>query len=579
MANNPSTESSSSGLHESTPPSEIQLHIRGVPFSLDKELVASKSSKLAMLFNKKLHEDISYHLRDIPANPETFELVARFCHGFELNISVVNVVPLACLAHYLGMTESHCQNNLLNKTFAFFEQRVLPRWNNTVKALLTVEYVLQHATRLGLVDACFESIIAMAKAKPSLLGEQIDNRTFEDDDSENNDENGCDYKPNARRKLFVLDSPSENLTSLSLRLYEPLIYAMIRRGVPSEYIAASLSQYFTKWVIPNAEKEDVPILKRNSRREMIEAIERLLPTESGLVPCTILFQMLYSAIFLEAKHDCRNGFEIRIGKQLDEATCKDLLIPSQGYAKEVKYDIECVKRILKNFYANYSRVDLFGLVRVAELLEEFLAEIATDIDLKTNTFVSLAEMSIAASEGTQRNSDGIYRAIDVYLDTHKYLTESEKEGICQVLDYHKLSFEACSHAMQNERLPLRTVVQVLFASQLHLKETVIREVNGSTLSLGNKEEDEEEEEEAGEEGRVSGGGAGEEVRMEMEKMGNKVMELERECSLMRREIEVKKEKGSNMWRELKRKLGCGSSTHERNSQVMKKKKVHPRHGV
>ena len=60
----------------------------------------------------------------------------------------------------------------------------------------------------------------------------------------------------------------------------------------------------------------------------------------------------------------------------------------------------------------------------------------------------------------------------------------------------------------------------------------------------------------------------EEVRSEMEKMGIKIMELEKECCTRRQEIQnacsnykSKKEK-TNLWKKMKRKLGCMSSTHD-----------------
>jgi len=40
------------------------------------------------------------------------------------------------------------------------------------------------------------------------------------------------------------------------------------------------------------------------------------------------------------------------------------------------------------------------------------------------------------------------------------------------MNCQKLSLEACTHAAQNERLPLRVVVQVLFFEQLRLRTTV-----------------------------------------------------------------------------------------------------------
>lgn len=45
------------------------------------------------------------------------------------------------------------------------------------------------------------------------------------------------------------------------------------------------------------------------------------------------------------------------------------------------------------------------------------------------------------------------------------MTKSEKKRICQLMNCRKLSAEACAHAVQNERLPLRVVVQVLFFEQ------------------------------------------------------------------------------------------------------------------
>ena len=41
------------------------------------------------------------------------------------------------------------------------------------------------------------------------------------------------------------------------------------------------------------------------------------------------------------------------------------------------------------------------------------------------------------------------------------------------MDCQKLSLEACTHAAQNERLPLRVIVQVLFFEQLQLRSSIV----------------------------------------------------------------------------------------------------------
>ncbi|KAJ0547431.1 putative BTB/POZ domain, NPH3 domain, NPH3/RPT2-like family protein [Helianthus annuus] len=554
---------------------DVQVIVGGTPFNLHRDLLAARSSKLCKLFKENPDEDLSHLLSDIPTSPQIFEIMARFCYNFQVNLTPENVIAVSCLACYLGMTEAHSPHNLLNQALSFFEHEVITGWNESIRSLKAIDNptLLQQAVQLGLIDGCMDSIINKALDNPLLLGEPIKNPVLDDDESV--------YKPNAKRQLFVLDWKSEDLslTSLHLQFYEPIIRGMIQCKMGSNYIASNLYQYAKRWVFldpKETDEEDTSSSEgdcSNSKRVAIEAIERLLPHDRGVLPCALLSEMLQYATVLEASDNCRDGFEVRIGRQLDMADVNDLLIPSQGYSKEEKYDTECVRRILKHFYHNFSGKDQCGgLNLVAELVEDFLGEVANDIDLKKDSFTSLAEMSIAASEGTQRTSDGIYRAIDIYLNKHKYLTESEREEICAVLECNKLSAEACEHAAQNERLPVRVAVQVLFVGQLHLRETITKEVAAPEERSKKSEEEDDDEDE-----KVMG---------ELEKMSSKVMELEKECVVMRREIQrgcymrksnkIEKEK-TNVWREMKRKLGCISSLNRNNCHVKKKKKkVHPR---
>lgn len=48
---------------------------------------------------------------------------------------------------------------------------------------------------------------------------------------------------------------------------------------------------------------------------------------------------------------------------------------------------------------------------------------------------------------------------------HSGLTKQERKLLCRLIDSRKLSPEACLHASQNERLPVRAVVQVLLSEQ------------------------------------------------------------------------------------------------------------------
>ena len=55
------------------------------------------------------------------------------------------------------------------------------------------------------------------------------------------------------------------------------------------------------------------------------------------------------------------------------------------------------------------------------------------------------------------------------MQAHLWLSDKEKEELCNIIDFQKLSIDACAHASQNERLPLRIVLQVLFFEQMHLR--------------------------------------------------------------------------------------------------------------
>lgn len=48
----------------------------------------------------------------------------------------------------------------------------------------------------------------------------------------------------------------------------------------------------------------------------------------------------------------------------------------------------------------------------------------------------------------------------------------EKKKVCSVMDCQKLSREACAHAAQNDRLPVQTVVQVLYYEQQRLRDAM-----------------------------------------------------------------------------------------------------------
>uniref|UniRef100_A0A7C9D596 NPH3 domain-containing protein n=1 Tax=Opuntia streptacantha TaxID=393608 RepID=A0A7C9D596_OPUST len=143
------------------------------------------------------------------------------------------------------------------------------------------------------------------------------------------------------------------------------------------------------------------------------------------------------------------------------------------------------------------------------------------------------------------------------------------------MNCQKLTLEACTHAAQNERLPVRTVVQVIFFEQLQLRHAIAgtligshcnerentciaatRKVAESLSSSSSKWR------EAMRENQV--------LRLDMDSMRNRVKELERECSTMKKVIEKIDMVGNNNLRNengkgWRSKLGCKFTTKVCNS--------------
>ncbi|CAI0405604.1 unnamed protein product [Linum tenue] len=66
------------------------------------------------------------------------------------------------------------------------------------------------------------------------------------------------------------------------------------------------------------------------------------------------------------------------------------------------------------------------------------------------------------------------------MSAHPGISDMERKKVCSVMDCQKLSREACAHAAQNDRLPVQTVVQVLYYEQQRLRDTIDNDNNTPT---------------------------------------------------------------------------------------------------
>ncbi|KAJ1267131.1 hypothetical protein BS78_07G032900 [Paspalum vaginatum] len=553
-------------------PSDITVVVGEQSFHLHKFPLLSKSGLLERHIRDKIDkgdDSCVIDLSDIPGGPKAFELAAKFCYGVKFEMTASNVVHLRCAADYLEMTEEISEGNLIAQTENFLTQTVLRSWKDSFKALQTCDDVLDIAERLQIVKRCVDSIATRSCSDPDLFGWPVA-QYGGPMQSPGGSLLWNGISTGARPRNSSPDWWYDDVSCLSLPLYKRLISAMEYRGISQEVIVGSLNHY-AKRRLPGLNRRksisDVSnclsltsltsIPSEDDQKYLLEEIDRLLPFQRGVTSCKLLFGLLRTAIFLKASPSCVSNLERRIGWQLDQASLEDLLIPNISDSVETLYDVESVQRIVDHFLAMDQETggaspgigedgqmlaspSLMPMTMVAKLIDGYLAEVASDVNLKLPKFRSLAA---AIPDYARPIDDGLYRAIDIYLKAHPHLSEPEKEELCRVMDCQKLSLEACTHAAQNERLPLRIIVQVLFFEQLQLRSSIAEclmvseplDGAGASRQLGGLPV-------SGEQHR---GGAGwplaaresQTLREGMDTMKHRVAELEKECSAMRQDIE------------------------------------------
>ncbi|KAG0455380.1 hypothetical protein HPP92_024672 [Vanilla planifolia] len=375
------------------------------------------------------------------------------------------------------MTDQYAVESLASRLETFIEGVVCKSLEMSVEVLHQCENLLPLSEDLKIVGRCIDAIVSKACA------EQIASSFSR-----------LEYSSSGRLHMSKQAKNSgdwwlEDLSILRVDFYQRVIEAMKCRGVRPESIGASLvhfaEKYFKKepniWnILIDPKVEPVSNSFACEGRLVIESIVSLLPAEKHAVQIGFLFGLLRSAMMFDCTMSCRLTLERRVGSQLEMATLDDLLIPSFQHAGDTLFDVDTVHRILVVFSqqddsedddSGYGSDSLnhssqSSLVKVANLVDNYLAEIAPDANLKLANFIAIVDILPGFARATD---DGLYRAVDIYLKAHQELSDSERRRLCKVIDFQKLSLEASGHAAQNERLPLQATVQVLYMEQLRLR--------------------------------------------------------------------------------------------------------------
>uniref|UniRef100_A0A453D764 NPH3 domain-containing protein n=1 Tax=Aegilops tauschii subsp. strangulata TaxID=200361 RepID=A0A453D764_AEGTS len=435
------------------------------------------------------------------------------------------------------MTEEHSEDNLAARTEAYLSQSVLRHPGEATKALKSCEELLPHAEELGIAARCVDAIAARSSATSlSWFGD---------------------------------------LAVLGLHMYKRVMAAMAaRKDVRTEALEGCLVSY-AKATLPGLSRSmrwrraSAPVSSEVEQRDLLEVVVASLPADKGsgsVVTAKFLFALLRTAHILRASDAARAAIERKAATQLEQATVEDVLIPSYSGAAETLYDVDYVERVARHFLAEEevgedeasssaaiteeeaaarttaSRPSAVAMVQVGKLVDNYLADLASDANLKPTKF---CELALAMPDHARIYDDGVYRAVDIYLKAHPRLTAEERDRVCGVVDCRKLTVEACTHAAQNERLLLRAVLQVLFSEQLQLRRAITGTLLASTASPRARHPNPHPQRPAAavrhaagpsEAWRTTTVQESQTLQVDMDGMRSRVQGLERECSSMRRAI-------------------------------------------
>ncbi|XP_057491714.1 BTB/POZ domain-containing protein SR1IP1-like [Actinidia eriantha] len=462
-------------------PSDITVHAGGSSFSLHKFPLVSKCGYIRKVMSESSEPDLStIELPGIPGGPEAFELAAKFCYGINFEMSTENIAMLRCVAEYLEMTEEYAVGNLVERAEAYLNEVALKSLSGAVSILQLSENLAPIVETVKLVSRCIDTIayITCKDSQVSIsgrigIGAEVVNSS-----------SGSQLKPP------IVDWWVEDLTVLRIDIFQRVLIAMMSRGFKQYALGPILMLYAQQSlrgleIFGKARKKIEP-RQEHEKRVVLETIVSLLPREKNAMSVSFLSMLLRAAIYLDTTVACRLDLEKRMGLQLGQSVLDDLLIPSFSFTGDTVFDVDTVQRIMINYLEceteggsgrfGYSSADedffsppASDMERVGRLMEAYLAEIASDRNLPVSKFISLAERIPEQSRVTE---DGMYRAIDIFLKAHPALSDMERKKVCSVMDCQKLSREACAHAAQNDRLPVQTVVQVLYYEQQRLRVVV-----------------------------------------------------------------------------------------------------------
>ncbi|GAB4850666.1 hypothetical protein Ancab_029977 [Ancistrocladus abbreviatus] len=460
---------------------DLQIHIDGQhTFFLNQKIVSTFSGMLKKIIKQEKKKTriknplIFFRIDDFPGGPEGFELISRFCYNNGgIPITVANVSLLHSGAIFLGMYENVSPCNLLQQTETFLEGMFYWSWNDVVACLKSCEPFFHHADSSGLLEKLIFSLLGKIAQNTdiSLLG------CGSSSSSSSPENSGSSVFPNSSKKRAWW---FDDLSTLPPMIIEKVVTSLgAYRSDNNSLILTKFLLHYLKTAAAQPQSRGGLQLNNSSFSGLADTvvygvISLMEKGERTAFSCRALFWVLRIVTNFGLSKECRTGLERLIGSMLDQAKLDDLLVcgsagggihnGGSGGSSGSVYDVNLVVRLMRVF-VNSDGVNVERMKKVGWLIDQYLGEISPDQNLRMSKFMGVAQ---SLPDMARDCFDGVYRAIDIYLESHPGLSTEERSRLCRCLNYEKLSLEACKDLAKNPRIPPRVTVEAL-ASQTAAK--------------------------------------------------------------------------------------------------------------
>ncbi|KAK7264155.1 hypothetical protein RJT34_31759 [Clitoria ternatea] len=461
---------------------DLQINIDGQQIFFLKEKVISKyCGRVKKSLNhqkRRCHvKDFGIRINDFPGGPDGFELVSRFCYNSgKIQITVANACLLHCCAIHLGMTNEVFNNNLLHQTETFLKGIYYWKWNDILVSLMSCKLFYTYADRYGLL----ERIICALLGK---ITQNSDTNNLLTSSSSASSSSSSPESFSAKRLSSSTKTTTSTTTPKKIRstlpnkawwfddvaTLPPKIIEKLFQTIGA-YKADNKNLILTRFLLHYlkiaTQTKVVNSSNSNEYAALAEtAVYGVIFVGKKIFSCRGLFWVLRIVSGFGLSRGCRTELEKLIGGMLEQATLDDLLV--SGHDMGVYYDVNLVIRLVRLFVDINCSDDGIGvclqkLKRVGRLIDKYLREISPDQNLKISKFLGVAE---CLPDSARDCYDGVYKAIDIYLESHPSIIFEERSRLCRCLNYSKLSFEASKDLAKNPRIPPRVAMQALISQQ------------------------------------------------------------------------------------------------------------------